>query len=110
MKKSDFDGLIAALGDAYAKREPSTATRTPVAKVDRNFVAEARFKAGLTQREFARITGASLGAVRKWERGERSPSGAAQTLVRILASDPALVIAAVAAPAEPPRRRKVRAA
>ena len=39
------------------------------------------------------MTGASLGAVRKWERGERSPSGAAQMLMRILARDPALVIA-----------------
>jgi hypothetical protein len=37
--------------------------------------------------------GASLGTVRKWERGERSPSGAARMLVRILARDPALVIA-----------------
>ena len=36
---------------------------------------------------------ASLGTVRKWERGERSPSGAARMLVRILARDPALVIA-----------------
>ena len=41
------------------------------------------------QQEFARVTGASLSTVRKWERGERSPSGAARMLVR----DPALVIA-----------------
>ena len=50
-------------------------------------------EAGLTQQEFARAAGASLGTVRKWERGERSPSGAARMLVRILARDPALVIA-----------------
>ncbi|MFZ0206943.1 MAG: hypothetical protein WAL59_12645 [Roseiarcus sp.] len=37
--------------------------------------------------------GASLGTVRKWERGERSPSGAARMLAPILARDPALVIA-----------------
>jgi putative transcriptional regulator len=47
----------------------------------------------LTQQEFARAAGAALGTVRKWERGwergERSPSGAA----RLLARDPALVIA-----------------
>ena len=58
-------------------------------------MAAARLKAGLTQQEFARVTGASLGTVRKWERGERSPSGAARMLVRILARDPALVIAEV---------------
>ena len=62
-------------------------------EVDRTFVAAARLKAALTQQEFARATGASLGTVRKWERGERSPSGAARMLVRILARDPALVIA-----------------
>ena len=50
-------------------------------------------KAGLTQQEFARAAGASLGTVRKREHGERSPSGAARMLVRILARDPALVIA-----------------
>ena len=35
----------------------------------------------------------SLGTVRKWGRGERSPSGAARMLAPILARDPALVIA-----------------
>jgi transcriptional regulator with XRE-family HTH domain len=53
------------------------------------------------QQEFARVTGASLSTVRKWERGERSPSGAARMLVR----DPALVIAE-AALAEGARKRK----
>jgi transcriptional regulator with XRE-family HTH domain len=49
----------------------------------------ARLEASLTRQESARVTGASLGTVRNWERGERSPSGAA----RMLARDPALVIA-----------------
>ena len=31
----------------------------------------------------ARIAGASLGTVRKWEHGERSPSGAVRVLARI---------------------------
>jgi putative transcriptional regulator len=33
--------------------------------VSRSFVAETRLKAGLTQAEFAKATGASLGTVRK---------------------------------------------
>jgi transcriptional regulator with XRE-family HTH domain len=48
-------------------------------------VAAARLEAGLTQQEFAHAAGAALGMVRKWERGERNPSGAARTLVCILA-------------------------
>ena len=95
MNKTDFDGLVAGLEDAlaYAKGHPNPGTRKIAVEVDRTFVAAARLKAGLTQQEFARVTGASLGTVRKWERGERSPSGAARMLVRILARDPALVIA-----------------
>jgi putative transcriptional regulator len=95
MKKTDFDGLVAGLEDAlaYAKGRPNPGTRETAVEVDRTFVAATRLKAGLTQQEFARVTGASLGTVRKWERGERSPSGAARMLVRILARDPALVIA-----------------
>ena len=95
MKKTDFDGLLAGLEDAlaYAKGQPNPGTRETAVEVDRTFVAATRLKAGLTQQEFARVTGASLGTVRKWERGERSPSGAARMLVRILARDPALVIA-----------------
>jgi putative transcriptional regulator len=34
----------------------------------------------------------SLGTARKWERGERNPSGAAQMLVWILAREPRIVI------------------
>jgi putative transcriptional regulator len=107
VKKTDFDGLLAGLEDAlaYAKGQPNPGTRETAVEVDRTFVAATRLKAGLTQQEFARVTGASLGTVRKWERGERSPSGAARMLVRILARDPALVIAE-AGLAEGTRKRR----
>jgi putative transcriptional regulator len=95
MRKTDFDGLVAGLEDAlaYANGRPNPGTRETAVEVDRTFVATTRLKAGLTQQEFARVTGASLGTVRKWERGERSPSGAARMLAPILARDPAPMIA-----------------
>ncbi len=95
MKKADFDGLMTGLEEAlsYAKGKRKPGARSHRIVVDRNFVAAARLKAGLSQEQFAKVTGASLGTVRKWERGERSPSGAAQMLVRILARAPELVIA-----------------
>lgn len=94
MEAKDFDTLMAGLGDAlaYAERKPRKETRERKVEVTRTFVAETRAKAGLTQAEFAKVTGASLGTVRKWERGERSPSGAAAMLVRIMAQAPELVI------------------
>ena len=72
-------------------------------------MAAARLEAGLTQQEFARVTGASLGTARKRERGERSPSGAARMLAPILARDPGLVIAE-AVLAERARKRRDGAA
>ena len=112
MKKVDFDGLVAGLTDAlsYAKGGQGSGSRAHVVKVDRTFVAQARLKAGLTQQEFAHVTGASLGTVRKWETGERSPSGAAQMLVRVLARDPALVIAEAGMRAVAGRARRATAA
>jgi putative transcriptional regulator len=113
MNKKDFDTLIAGLDDAlsYAKGSPSPGTRERKVKVDRTFVAATRLKAGLTQEEFAKVTGASLGTVRKWERGERSPSGAAGMLVRILARKPKLVIEeAGIRTTKPQRPRRTKAA
>jgi putative transcriptional regulator len=94
MNRKDFEGLMAGLNDAlsYAKGKASPAAREHRVKVDRSFVGATRLKAGLTQEEFAKVTGASLGTVRKWERGERIPSGAAGMLIRILAREPKLVI------------------
>jgi putative transcriptional regulator len=83
MRKTDFDGLVAGLEDAlsYANGQPTPGTRETAVEVDRTFVAATRLEAGLAQQEFARVAGASLGTVRKWERRERSPSGAARMLV-----------------------------
>ncbi len=70
MDGKDFGKLIAGLEDAlaYAKGRKSPGARAHRVKVDRSFIAETRLKAGLTQEEFAKVTGASLGTVRKWER------------------------------------------
>jgi putative transcriptional regulator len=104
MKKPDFDALGDAL--AHANDEPNERNRAHVVEVDGAFVAAARLKAGLTQLEFARVTGASLGTVRKWERGERNPSGAARMLVRVLAQDPELVISEAGANSRTAKRRQ----
>jgi putative transcriptional regulator len=107
MKAKEFETLMAGLDDAlaYAKKDAKAGTREHKIKVSRSFVAETRLNAGLTQEEFAKATGASLGTVRKWERGERSPSGAASMLVRIMARAPKLVIEEAGLKKPAPKRR-----
>lgn len=57
---------------------------------------EARMKLGLSQREFASFIGTAVGTVRKWELGERRPSGAARTLIEVIKTEPNAVRRAMA--------------
>jgi putative transcriptional regulator len=96
MKKADFDDLLKSIeqATAYAKGDANEGVKLHTRKIDQNEIVGLRVKAGLTQSEFARVIGASLGTVRKWELGERSPSGAAATLLRVFAIDASVVMRA----------------
>ncbi|GAB3472059.1 helix-turn-helix domain-containing protein [Azotobacter salinestris] len=50
--------------------------------------AEARAKVGLSQNAFAELLGISLHIVQDWEQGRRQPTGAARTLLRVVAQHP----------------------
>ena len=50
----------------------------------------------MSQQEFARFLDVPLGTVRKWERGENRPSGAAQVLLRVIRREPDAVRRALA--------------
>lgn len=54
-------------------------------------VKRIRERENLTQAEFARMFQISIGAVRDWEQGRRTPDGPAQVLLRVIASDPQAV-------------------
>jgi putative transcriptional regulator len=62
-----------------------------VTKVEPNEVAQARQKSGLSQTQFAVDLGFSKRTLQEWEQGRRSPSGAAQTLIRIAKRHPEVV-------------------
>ncbi len=53
-----------------------------------NDVVKARIGTGLSQAEFAAALQISPRTLQQWEQGRRSPSGAAQTLLRIIARHP----------------------
>jgi predicted RNase H-like HicB family nuclease len=54
-------------------------------------VAALRKRLNLTQHEFAQLLNVSVGAVRGWEQGSRSPDGASQRLLGIAERDPAVL-------------------
>ena len=53
-----------------------------------NDVVKARLGTGLSQSEFAAALQISPRTLQQWEQGRRQPSGAAETLLRIVARHP----------------------
>ncbi|HTQ99962.1 MAG TPA: helix-turn-helix domain-containing protein [Candidatus Acidoferrum sp.] len=65
-------------------------------QVDANSIVAARLKSGLTQAEFAAALKISHRTLQQWEQGRRQPSGAAETLLRIVARHPEVLREVVA--------------
>lgn len=62
-----------------------------VTEVEPNEVAFARQQTGLSQAQFAEALCISKRTLQDWEQGRRSPSGAAQALIRIARRHPEVV-------------------
>jgi putative transcriptional regulator len=65
-------------------------------EVQVNEVVEARQSTGMSQAEFASALSISKRTLQEWEQGRRSPSGAAQALIRIARRHPEVVREALA--------------
>jgi putative transcriptional regulator len=89
MKAKHSEGLAQSLNQARANARGEHVPELHVHRVEvkRKKIAGVRLGEGLTQVQFAE----SLGTLRKWESGERTPSGAAARLVRLFAAKPKLV-------------------
>ena len=72
-------------------RNFARATEVPV-----NEVVQARQITGMSQAEFASALSISKRTLQEWEQGRRSPSGAAQALIRIARNHPEVVREALA--------------
>ena len=69
-------------------REMKTGKFARVTQVPINEVVEARQSTGMSQAEFASALHISKRTLQEWEQGRRSPSGAAQALLRIAKRHP----------------------
>ncbi|MGD9727431.1 MAG: NadS family protein [Gammaproteobacteria bacterium] len=54
-----------------------------------------REKTGMSQQRFCATFGISLGTLRHWEQGLRAPRGAARVLLKVVASNPKVVMKAI---------------
>jgi putative transcriptional regulator len=58
-------------------------------------VKEIRKKTGMSQQKFCATFGISLGTLRHWEQGLRSPRGPAKVLLKVVQHNPKAIIEAI---------------
>ena len=90
-----FESIKQGLTEAVDYSEGNVKHAT-VHKFDPVDVKAIRSNVHMTQREFAANFGISLGTLRHWERGDRTPRGPALVLLTVLSKNPSAVIQALA--------------
>jgi putative transcriptional regulator len=95
MKQQDFDNLIESVQQAGCIRRGEVEPSRVVEFAPVN-VKEIRRRLGKSQSEFARMIGVSLSTLQNWEQGRRRPDGPARALLRVAATHPEIVAAALA--------------
>lgn len=86
--------LIRSMAEALAHAR-SQKTGVRVYKVKPSEVRKARERLGLSQDKFAHAFGVSAATLRKWEQGQRAPTGAAKTLLKVIEREPRAVLRAL---------------
>jgi putative transcriptional regulator len=97
MSKQAFEGIMEGLQDAlaYAKGDRSAAARVVKRSVKPADIKTPRKNIGLSRDAFARAFGLSAATLRKWENGEREPTGAARVLLTIICREPEAALRAI---------------
>lgn len=91
MKKELFEELSESVrqGGAIMRGELKPSRVFEFADPD---VRAIRAQYGLSQEKFASLIGISVGTLRNWEQGRRSPEGPARVLLRVAARHPEAVL------------------
>ena len=89
-----FTEISAGLKDAiaHAKAEPSEVVIHESESID---VKGIRETTGMSQQRFCATFGISIGTLRHWEQGLRTPRGPARVLLKVVQKNPQAVIEAV---------------
>jgi len=89
-----MEGLDEAL--AHARGEAVPGLKVHHVEIDDVDPKTVRRRLKLTQEQMAGLLGTSTSGYRKWEQGNRAPSGAARTLLRVMEREPDAVLRALA--------------
>jgi putative transcriptional regulator len=94
MDKDLFEELIGSIKEAgKIKRGQKKAVRTTRTKTPD--VRKIRMKAGLSQSQFARMIHVSPKTLQNWEQKRRQPNGPAIALLKVVDSEPEVVLKAL---------------
>ena len=90
MKDELFAELVASVreGGAILRGEAKPARQFEIEALD---IKRIRAGYNLSQSEFAALMGISVGTLRNWEQGRRSPVGPARILLQVAAKHPEVV-------------------
>jgi len=88
-----LEGMQEMLAHIRGEDTGATVHKVKVETVDTKAI---RTKYKLTQVDMAMVLGTSLSGYKKWEQGQRRPSGAALTLLKIMDKEPEAVKRALA--------------
>lgn len=89
-----IESMTEALAHAKGKR---TQVRVHKISVKPDHIQSVRQRLGLSQDQFADYFGVSASTLRKWEQGQRTPTGAARTLLTLIEREPKAVLRALKA-------------
>ncbi len=89
-----YTEISKGLGDAIAHAKGKKA-RAKEHRMDPIDVKSIRKKTGMSQQRFCASFGISIGTLRHWEQGLRSPRGAARVLLKVVEHNPRAVIKAI---------------
>ena len=91
LKKGTSEAALLGTKLLQSVREMQRGVSARVTNLPVNEVVAARQGTGLSQAQFAEALQISKRTLQEWEQGRRSPSGAAQALVRIAVRHPEIV-------------------
>jgi putative transcriptional regulator len=97
MSKKAYDNIMKGLEEvlAYVEGDESAVHRIVHVDVKPADIKAARKNVGLSRDAFAEAFGLSPATLRKWENGERQPTGAARALLTIISREPEAALRAI---------------